>query len=215
MSSKEQVRFNPYNPCGETSVSNRNLPHWEQPQGCYFITYRLVDSIPQNLILELRIERDDWLKKHPKPWDESTRREFGRLFTKREQDWLDAGYGGCHLRLPKVRTLIVSCLEKFDEVRYDVDCYTLMPNHVHLIWQMRDEYTNKRELQSLKGVSARKCNKYFNQTGSFWMDESYDRLIRDKEELNAFRKYIESNPSKAGLSEDHYSLQLNHRLTCY
>ncbi|MDF1813514.1 MAG: transposase [Verrucomicrobiales bacterium] len=215
MSSENTIRFNPYNPHGEIAVSKRNLPHWEQPQGCYFITFRLIDSIPQNLLVELKHEKDLWLDNHPKPWDESTSREFGQLFTKREQEWLDAGYGECHLKSGEIRALVISSLEKFDRTRYDLDCYTLMPNHVHFIWQMRGKFSNNRELQSLKGASARKCNKHLNRTGNFWMDESYDRPIRDKDELTAFRKYIDSNPSKACLKENHYSLRLNHRLATY
>jgi hypothetical protein len=44
------------------------------------------------------------------------------------------------------------------------------------------------------------------------MDESYDHIVRDAEELTAFRNYIAGNPAKAGLNPDEYSLQLRNVL---
>jgi putative transposase len=42
----------------------------------------------------------------------------------------------------------------------------------------------------------------------FWMDESYDHIVRDAKELSAFRNYIAQNPDKAGLRSEEYSLHL-------
>ena len=41
--------------------------------------------------------------------------------------------------------------------------------------------------------------------GAFWMEESYDRVVRDAKELTAFRDYICENPKKAGLKQHEYS----------
>ena len=43
--------------------------------------------------------------------------------------------------------------------------------------------------------------------GAFWMEESYDRVVRDAKELTAFRDYIVENPKEAGLAPHEYSLQ--------
>ena len=44
------------------------------------------------------------------------------------------------------------------------------------------------------------------------MDERYDRIVRNVNELVAFRDYIALNPEKAGLSERHFTLRMNDRL---
>jgi hypothetical protein len=46
----------------------------------------------------------------------------------------------------------------------------------------------------------------------FWMDESYDHIVRDAKELTAFRDYTARNPAKAGLKPEEYSLQLRNVL---
>jgi len=61
-------------------------------------------------------------------------------------------------------------------------------------------------------VSANRCNNLLGRKGTFWMDESYDHIVRDSKELAAFRDYIVQNPKKAGLKLDEYSLQLRNVL---
>lgn len=215
MNQPDRVKFNPLAWTESIKVKKRKLPHWEQPGGCYFVTFRLADSLPKERVEALRQEREDWLTLHPRPWSEKVEREYGQCFTKREEEWLDAGYGSCSLQSEKIRKIVRDSIEKFDGDRYDLDCYVLMPNHVHLIWQMRDSHTLTAELRTLKGVTARYCNQALDRSGTFWMRESYDRLVRDLRELEAFRDYIESNGSMAALGEGQFFVKMNHRLSVY
>ena len=42
--------------------------------------------------------------------------------------------------------------------------------------------------------------KLLQRTGQrFWQDESYDHLVRNKEEFRRIQRYIENNPVTAGL----------------
>ena len=102
---------------------------------------------------------------------------------------------------------------EFDGVRCDLDAFVLMPNHVQAIIAPRDGYNLSRLLQGIKGVSANRCNKLLGSKATFWMDESYDHIVRDAKELAAFRDYIAENPNKAGLKPQEYSLQLRDVLT--
>ena len=73
-----------------------------------------------------------------------------------------------------------------------------MPNHVHLL------VTPKIELpkltKSLKGITAKRANVALGLTGGpFWQEESYDRIVRDQQEFERIRGYIEENPVRAGL----------------
>src|SRR5947208_1409298 len=76
-----------------------------------------------------------------------------------------------------------------------------MPNHVHLIFSLNG--TGKsvgKIMQSIKRISARECNKILGLEGKFWQEESFDRYIRDEEELKALINYVIQNPVKARLS---------------
>jgi putative transposase len=56
-------------------------------------------------------------------------------------------------------------------------------------------------IQSLKRFTAREGNRILGLTGrSFWQDESYDRLVRNRTEFQRIASYIEMNPVKCGLA---------------
>lgn len=51
-----------------THVTRRNLPHWRREGAVYWVTFRLADSLPQNKLAQLRIEKKAWLQENPEPW---------------------------------------------------------------------------------------------------------------------------------------------------
>src|SRR5690606_357506 len=88
---------------------------------------------------------------------------------------------------------------------YCLGAYVLMPNHVHLLVRpLNDDNDDALEdiLQSWKRHSAALINVQRLRTGSVWMDESYDRIVRDEEHLYHCLKYIGSNARRAGLDVD-------------
>jgi putative transposase len=56
-------------------------------------------------------------------------------------------------------------------------------------------------MQSIKGFTARECNRLLAQAGMFWQQESYDHVVRDDDELERIIQYVLNNPVKAGLVE--------------
>jgi hypothetical protein len=212
MNISRRVPFHGFDPHGEVSIARRRLPHWRQSSPAYFVTFRLADSLPQGLLKQWRDERAIWLRWHPPPWSAAEQREYEERFVHCIQEWLDAGMDACHLRQPEVREQVELCLLGFDGKRYDVDAFVLMPNHVHAVIALAEGFDLPKVLQGIKGVSANRCNKLLGRKSSFWMDESYDHIVRDAEELAAFRRYIAANPEKAGLKPQEYSLQLRNVL---
>ncbi len=85
-----------------------------------------------------------------------------------------------------------------------VSCVVLN-DHVHLIIMPNDGYDISRILKGIKGVSARKINKFLNRSGSVWQDESFDRIIRDEKELNEKINYMLNNPLKRGLTDNAFA----------
>ena len=62
----------------------------------------------------------------------------------------------------------------------------------------KPEYLHK-VLQSIKRHSAKKANIILNKVGQFWQQESFDYLIKDRDELYRIIAYVLDNPIKAGL----------------
>ena len=114
-----------------TVVTRRNLPHWRRDGALYSITFRLADALPQARLVQLREEKEVWLKANPLPWAPEQEREYGDRFGERVQEWLDAGYGCCALARPEVRDVVQACLTRFDGQRLHLHAAVIMPNHVH------------------------------------------------------------------------------------
>ncbi|OYW29433.1 MAG: hypothetical protein B7Z47_04810, partial [Chthoniobacter sp. 12-60-6] len=59
------MRF--FDPFAEIRVTRNNLPHWQQPGAAYFITFRMADSLPGEMLRGLDLERRRWKEAHPLP----------------------------------------------------------------------------------------------------------------------------------------------------
>ena len=205
-----RVLFRGFNPRGDVRIARHHLPHWTQPGATYFVTFRLGDSVPATLLNEWREERETWLRWHPEPWSCEVEAEYRERFTERQEAWLDAGFGECHLRRADIRAQLGGHVTHFDGVRYDHDAWVLMPNHVHALITPRGGHHLFDLLKGIKGTSARTCNRLLGRTGcTFWMEDSYNRIVRDAEELMALRAYIAANPSVANLREGEFTLVMN------
>ncbi len=200
-------RFHPFDPHSDVTQRRRNLPHFQQPNATYFVTFRLADSVPAALLEEWRQEKENWTVHHPKPWDWKTEQEYRRRFTETREDWLDRGHGSCILRQPQIAQLIAEALRHFHGDRYALDAFAIMPNHVHAIVQPANGHSLGDILHSWKSFTANAVDRALRRTGEVWMAESYDRIVRDAKELAALRDYITANPRKAGLRDGEFLLE--------
>ncbi|MBI4645916.1 MAG: transposase, partial [Bacteroidia bacterium] len=193
--------FNPYN---EISIHHGNLPHWQQEEVFYFITFRLADSIPSEKVEQLKTERELWLKKHAKTegskYSKEELKEYYRLFSERVENWLNAGYGSCVLKDKKVAKIVADALLHFNNQRYFLDKWVIMPNHIHVLVKPFKEFALPDILHSWKSFTANVINKLLNKKGQLWMHESYDHIVRNEKSLLAIRNYIRQNPVKANLT---------------
>ena len=75
-------------------------------------------------------------------------------------------------------------------------------------WRRVRASISPRVPRNVSFMGCHQVNKLLRCEGVFWMDESYDHLVRDGKELAAFRDYIAENPTKARLKPHEYALQL-------
>jgi putative transposase len=84
---------------------------------------------------------------------------------------------------------------------YVLNAFVIMANHVHL--PAVPDVLLRKLTKSLKGITAKRANAMLAFTGRpFWQEESYDRLVRNEQEFESIRTYIERNPVRAGLVKD-------------
>ncbi len=204
----------------------RNLPHY-QPEGhTFFITFRLAGSLPVAVIKKLKEDRENELKlisgimqqkQKAEKYYESQRKYFG-VFDR----LLDSNKSSpMWLKEKEIAEIVKEAIHYRDEKEYELVAYTIMPNHVHIVFtpkfvsRSEASTTNKTKneagasfynvtkiLQDLKSEAALKCNKLLNRSGTFWHHESYDHVVRNIDELGRIVNYVLQNPVKAGLVEN-------------
>ncbi|MEO8032816.1 MAG: transposase [Acidobacteriota bacterium] len=97
----------------------------------------------------------------------------------------------------RIATIVADAITFFDQDRYLLLAWCVMPNHVHAIFRIGQRID--RILFSWKSFTANKANSLLERTGSFWQDDYYDRLIRDSGELSRTVQYVLENPARAEL----------------
>ncbi len=196
------VGFRGLDPELPITVYHRHLPHWRQTGATYFVTFRQADALPQEKLQLLRHLREEWERTHPPPRSEVDWRACAREVTNSAERWLDEGYGECQFRHRRSCEDLSERLHRFQDQRYLLSCWAIMPNHCHAVLRPFQGYTLEDLLGAIKGVTARLINASLGRTGALWEEESYDRIVRDGEHLWYVIQYVGRNPRLAGLETE-------------
>ncbi len=156
------------------------------------ITIRLHDSVPSDLIERWRKELG-WREGLP-----ATDRAAIAL-RRRLDRYEDAGHGQCWLRRARIARLVEDALLHFDGERYRLLAWCIMPNHAHVVCECVEGYPLDTIVHSWKSYTAKAANDVLGRSGVFWMEDYYDRFVRDDDHLARVIAYVEDNPVKAGL----------------
>src|SRR5690606_17886180 len=97
------------------------LPHYDG-NVTQFITFRLADSLPKDVIekLKYRLEHDKLT-------------DFSDEYREMVEQYLDAGAGECILRDPAVAALLQDTILHEHGKSCDVKAWVIMPNHGHIL----------------------------------------------------------------------------------
>jgi REP element-mobilizing transposase RayT len=184
---------------------HRNLPHWHPPGRSVFLTWRLDGSLPESVINQLRIIRQQLLKRKSVAsagWTSDRRiLEYKKLFAKVDAILDKAETGPLWLKNVAIADLIQETLLRRYTHLYLLWAYVVMANHLHVFLKPKGEGTIGSITKHIKGYTAREANRILNRTGqTFWQQESFDHWARDRNEFLRIVRYIENNPVKAGLA---------------
>ncbi len=91
---------------------------------------------------------------------------------------------------------MASAFEYFDAKRYNLLAYVIMPDHVHVLVDPLENHMLHNTIQSWKSFTANTLQRQFGRTGSLWLNEYFDRIVRDEEEFVEKAQYILNNPAK-------------------
>jgi REP element-mobilizing transposase RayT len=190
----------------------RNLPHIQPEGATLFITFRLANSLPREVVEKLKAEQEETEKRinqiadkreREKQLDQARRHFFGKW-----DDALDSlVYGEKYLSNPHVADLVAESLLYRNGKVYDLEAFSIMPNHGHVVFAPLEEAEGKycslsKIMHSFKLHTALEANKILGRDGAFWQHENYDHYVRDEDELERIIKYVIYNPVKAGLVDD-------------
>ena len=123
---------------GDTRIYRGDLPHLQRQGASYFVTARIADSMPRELVESIRIEEKRILAKSNKPnltaeEEVAIQRQRSLLFA-RYDDYLDHGMTGPQwMKDPRCADLVCSAILKEDGVNAEIECFTVMSNHIHLL----------------------------------------------------------------------------------
>jgi REP element-mobilizing transposase RayT len=168
------------------------LPHFDQPGLVQAITFRLADSVTADLVEWWRAELG---------LSEGEVASDPRCLELREriEKYADAGKGECWLRAVECAEIVENALLHFDGERYRLLAWCIMPNHVHVLIETVAGFPLGDIVHSWKSFTAKKCNKVLSRSGTFWMPDYFDRLVRNADHLRSVTAYILYNPVSAGL----------------
>jgi len=213
-------------------IRRRRLPHLDVDGATYFVTACLNGSVPACGLKALRDYRKELdSRERPSEFSESDwRMRNDKLYFPRMESWLDDKPAVKHFVHETAADSVRDSLFHFVDKRYHLMAYCVMPSHLHLLFTPRPSWcdevaemnakrvreANARQpanqprfgspreiiMHSLKSFTGLQCNRLLGLSGTFWQDESYDHVVRDRDELFRIIGYIEQNPVKAGLVTD-------------
>ncbi len=156
---------------GDVKIRHRgHLPHWEKEGATYFITFRLADSLPRSVLDRITSERESIVKtaiqlRRNLSADET--KKIQKLSTRIVEQYLDNGAGACHLRRPEIANIAANALNHFDNKKYRLLAWCVMPNHVHVVVRLLPGNKLADVVHSWKSFTAKQANYVLERRGIF------------------------------------------------
>jgi type I restriction enzyme R subunit/putative DNA methylase len=172
------------------------LPHCDFPDLIQFITFRLADSMPASRRGE---------------WEHLLKIEDVRERRAQLEEYLDRGVGECLLRCTHIAQIVEDALLCFHGKRYELLAWCVMPNHVHVLvdvkrtplWKIVQSWKRFTATETERRSPTRRDDSFKNaparRAALQWQREYWDTFMRDEAQERRAIQYNESYPVKAKL----------------
>jgi REP element-mobilizing transposase RayT len=80
-----------------------------------------------------------------------------------------------------------------------VPCWVLMPDHLHVLFELGTQHSLPRVVQHVKSSMANAVNRAAGRSGALWDTGFQDRALRADEDLVQTARHLVANPIRAGL----------------
>lgn len=188
----------------------RKLPHL-QPEGCILaITIRYRFDLPNDVLMMLHKMKKEYneIKKNLQQEEYINFKDYSYEMY---DDYLSK-YNSCKINLlqPEYLSKIKENLHEWQDKKYFLYAYCVMPNHVHILLRpLTDENGSFYALSGIIHTFKRRTSGFFaklpHYRSPFWQNEYYDHAIRDERDFSNQLQYILNNPVKAKFVEDYKS----------
>ena len=92
--------------------------------------------------------------------------------------------------------------QAYSEALSKTIAFVVMPDHVHWLFSLSDNYPLSKVINLFKGRTARTINQCRERSGQVWQPSFHDHAVRDAESLNSIVRYIVMNPVRAKIVEN-------------
>ncbi len=168
-----------FDPNAELTIDSHYRPHWSQAGAIVFVTFRTRDSLPQEVLTRWHHEKVEWLERKGISFqgdfeqavaqlDSCEADAFKRTFNRQREITLDECHGKCVLRDPRLAKIVADSLLHFDQNRYRMGDFVVMPNHVHLLAAFMTEEGMRKQFDSWLHWTATHINRATGCSGHFW-----------------------------------------------
>lgn len=156
------------------------LPHYDCAPGTQHIAFRLADALPASVLEKLE-------------------RAPAQERLDAAEACLDEGVGSRALADRRIAGMVQEALQHFNGDRYELLAWCIMPTHVHVLASQMEGSPLGQVVHAWKSFSANRANDILGRQGRSWAPEYFDRKMRDEDDVEATRAYIEDNPVLAKL----------------
>ena len=116
----------------------RNLPHIQPVGACFFVTFRLKDSVPKVKLYELRQAFEANINRLKNGTSSVFLQQeiynLQKQFFGQYDQLLDTIQNGPHfLKQNNIAAIVANQIHRFDDELYNLLAYCIMSNHVHLL----------------------------------------------------------------------------------
>ena len=116
----------------------RFLPHYDAEEKLQAITYRLVDSLPREVLSKLS--------------QENSESKDSAKYRAQVDEYLDCGLGDSFLAQERIAEIVVGAWMYFHQTRYEIIAYVVMPNHVHILVKTYPDWSLDKIVHSWKSL---------------------------------------------------------------